>query len=612
MREHLVLGFLLIVVIFTPVLAYTLSPEPDGKTPMIVEGVSNRVYGVNLAQEVYSAISQEIYMQHVIKLTENGSRYIMDYSSIRGPNAAARDWILEELDSLSGDRLQIELLGHYDNIIATLPGYLPGDHPAFVITAHYDSVEDSPGANGDASGIAAILELARVMSEYEWPLDIVFVALNGHDAQGAMQGAREVATSFRNNDKEIMALYNIDTILYDRGGMTADNRVIFSYLDGQPYQVGEYWADLAEMMGTLYGIDTVTRMSSVGFDYWESADSYQFVTSDYHRILCVFESRVNWDTAYHTPADTWDYSRYNYALARDITGYIAASMAFTMSRAYGHINHIEDETYISPAFATEYSVAITAPTRINISARWYGGGATFSVYNPDGIMVDTAPHNETSPWNMVRVLSTSVSTPGLYTVVINNHAQQTIGVDLEIEYDSDADGNGVLDSKEYWLDTALFHTDDDNDGISNAEEIILGTDPSSADTDQDGLPDLWEVENGLNPIDANDAQSDLDGDGLTNLAEYEYSLNPRDPDSDSDTLPDSWEIEYGLDPLVNDAEEDPDGDGWTNAEEFARGTDPLVSDSVEEPQLWYVIPVSVVVLAGVGLAVSRRLDPLRE
>jgi aminopeptidase YwaD len=50
----------------------------------------------------------------------------------------------------------------YPNIIAELPRSRSGA-PLFIVGAHYDTVHGSPGADDNASGVAALLEIARVV-----------------------------------------------------------------------------------------------------------------------------------------------------------------------------------------------------------------------------------------------------------------------------------------------------------------------------------------------------------------------------------------------------------------------------------------------------------------
>ncbi|MCL7488058.1 MAG: M28 family peptidase [Desulfobulbaceae bacterium] len=49
------------------------------------------------------------------------------------------------------------------NIIAAPPGSNDADQPLLVVGAHYDSVSRSPGADDNASGIAGLLEIARLL-----------------------------------------------------------------------------------------------------------------------------------------------------------------------------------------------------------------------------------------------------------------------------------------------------------------------------------------------------------------------------------------------------------------------------------------------------------------
>ena len=103
---------------------------------------------------------------------------------------AARRWIKAELDDCaraSGGRLQVSLDSFTQpagarvpqpaeivNVVATLPG---NQNRIYVVSGHYDSragdVMDAqsaaPGANDDASGVAAVMEAARVLSKHKFP-----------------------------------------------------------------------------------------------------------------------------------------------------------------------------------------------------------------------------------------------------------------------------------------------------------------------------------------------------------------------------------------------------------------------------------------------------------
>ena len=64
----------------------------------------------------------------------------------------------------------------YTNVVATLPGQVHPDQ-IYIVGAHYDSV-DCPGADDNASGVAAVLEAARILSQYQFERTILFIAFD--------------------------------------------------------------------------------------------------------------------------------------------------------------------------------------------------------------------------------------------------------------------------------------------------------------------------------------------------------------------------------------------------------------------------------------------------
>ena len=73
------------------------------------------------------------------------------------------------------------------NAIATKPAAANGrEDLLLVVGAHYDSVthtEQSPGANDNGSGIAVMLELARVLKDYPLPYALQFIAFGSEEIQ---------------------------------------------------------------------------------------------------------------------------------------------------------------------------------------------------------------------------------------------------------------------------------------------------------------------------------------------------------------------------------------------------------------------------------------------
>ena len=62
------------------------------------------------------------------------------------------------------------------NLIARPPDFPTG--PRLILGAHLDTVPGTPGADDNASGVAALLEVARVTAQRSWRLPVEFVAFN--------------------------------------------------------------------------------------------------------------------------------------------------------------------------------------------------------------------------------------------------------------------------------------------------------------------------------------------------------------------------------------------------------------------------------------------------
>ena len=150
---------------------------------------------------------------------------------------AARDWIFGEFQKVNaacGGCLIVEKQSFLQpkanrvpepttltNVIATLKGTTDPER-VYVVSGHYDSMCtsptdakcDAPGANDDASGTAAVIELARVMSKRKFDATIVFMAVPGEE-QGLL-GAGYYAEQAKQKAMNIEGMFTNDII----GGVT--------------------------------------------------------------------------------------------------------------------------------------------------------------------------------------------------------------------------------------------------------------------------------------------------------------------------------------------------------------------------------------------------------
>jgi Zn-dependent M28 family amino/carboxypeptidase len=99
----------------------------------------------------------------------------------------------------------------FPNIIGTLPGTVCPD-TSFIIGAHYDTVGSSPGADDNGSGVAAVLEIARVLSNDSFQPSIEFVGLS-FEEEGLI-GSEQMASQASAAGKDIAGVLVFDMIGY--------------------------------------------------------------------------------------------------------------------------------------------------------------------------------------------------------------------------------------------------------------------------------------------------------------------------------------------------------------------------------------------------------------
>lgn len=129
------------------------------------------------------------------------------------------------------------------NVMGVLKGTDPNDDRVFIISGHLDSrrtnVMDStgiaPGANDDASGVAAVIECARVMSSHSFPATIIFVAVSGEE-QGLL-GSRFLADKAKKENWNIAAMLNNDIVGSNNSNETniINNTEIRVFSEGIPH-----------------------------------------------------------------------------------------------------------------------------------------------------------------------------------------------------------------------------------------------------------------------------------------------------------------------------------------------------------------------------------------
>jgi Peptidase family M28 len=95
-------------------------------------------------------------------------------------NSRSNRWVRTELaTAFERYGLSVQIQGEFENVVA-LPAGAEGS-PVTFVAAHYDTVPDCPGADDNASGLAVMLECARVLAQAAPGLPVGFIAFNAEE-----------------------------------------------------------------------------------------------------------------------------------------------------------------------------------------------------------------------------------------------------------------------------------------------------------------------------------------------------------------------------------------------------------------------------------------------
>ncbi len=234
---------------------------------------------------------------------------------------AARQWIFDELTRIGAERLEVRIDEFpltfagvpttQQNIIATLPG--EGSHPGIiVIMAHYDSRNENPddgegqapGANDNASGVAVLMEAARLLSARTWDQTIVF-AFMAAEEQGTF-GSHHFVQDLMLDGRIIDAAINND-IVGGRPGIPQSLRVFAPGPENSPaIQLARYLGVIAGMYSPMFTIEIQQAPDRDG----RYGDQREFQSAGVPAVRLT--ESVEDVGAQHNAADTSDKLDYEY------------------------------------------------------------------------------------------------------------------------------------------------------------------------------------------------------------------------------------------------------------------------------------------------------------
>jgi Zn-dependent M28 family amino/carboxypeptidase len=212
-------------------------------------------------EQMMKEVSADSLQSYIKAMVSFGTRNTL--STQKDPRrgiGAAKKWVLGKFNQFakqSGGRMtaiidsttyqpdgrRVDTVINLGNVVATLKGTDPKDNRIFLISGHLDNMRssvmdrtgDAPGANDDASGCAAVLECARIMSRHSFPATVIFVTVSGEE-QGLI-GASYMAAKAKKAGLNIEAVLNNDIMGSNNSSETniINNTMVRVFSEGLPF-----------------------------------------------------------------------------------------------------------------------------------------------------------------------------------------------------------------------------------------------------------------------------------------------------------------------------------------------------------------------------------------
>ncbi len=252
------------------------------------------------------------------------------------------------------------------NVVATIEGSVYPDS-YYVIGGHFDSTADrdddwnnaanwqtmeAPGANDNGTGVAAVLELARVLSDpkigFQPDYTLVFVAfgveeripqaIRATNNNTSHVGSRHFAQRAAANNDDIRGMISIDMIGYNDNNMYTSLVMYANAMVDESVQLGSRFV----IANIDFGISLT--MNSPPFARGAYSDHDVFAQAGYPAVL-VIENAPPWNSNqfytanpyYHKTSDTWD--KINMELVRKVAQLNLATVAWFG----GHVDTSADD-----------------------------------------------------------------------------------------------------------------------------------------------------------------------------------------------------------------------------------------------------------------------------
>jgi hypothetical protein len=280
--------------------------------------------------EIAGRVSEERVAEVLKGLESFTTRNLFSSNKPHSGIKAAGDWIFKRFKEANPD-LEVSFDSYVlpkqgrrlardvelRNVLAVLPGQGCGADRIFILNAHYDTISRSadgrfhsddvdtpaPGTNDDASGVAALIEIARVFAGQSPDATVCFAAFAGEEM--GLIGSTLLAQKLKAEGKNVTGVFTLDMIgNVTSGNGESDSEGVRVFSAGPADSPSRQLARYAKTYGELYfpsaPINLILRADRFG----RGGDHTPFVLEGFAGIRFM-EANENFGRQ-HTPEDTFE------------------------------------------------------------------------------------------------------------------------------------------------------------------------------------------------------------------------------------------------------------------------------------------------------------------
>jgi len=183
-------------------------------------------------------LTEEMFLSYVEELVAIAEKYVEARFTGTDGCEEARNFIIQEFSNMGmnvrsyawtefGTFFPYNLMEFSSyNVEARLKGTSNSDK-FYVISAHYDTVYNTPSADDNSAGVAAVLCAAKILSQYNFNHEIRFICWSGEE-QGLLGSNAYAYEKYENNDN-LIATINLDMIGFTSDEIENDENKVMVY-----------------------------------------------------------------------------------------------------------------------------------------------------------------------------------------------------------------------------------------------------------------------------------------------------------------------------------------------------------------------------------------------